>query len=265
MKKSLLISCFFISLRIYSQDNPTAQAQPIVAEGKLMYRSEMASWYGTDIFIEKHKDMSDIGGYVSYSVGDSARCIFFSKGDKPQVIGSITFDSTYDLKTAVLDLGSRPLTTQESDLCTIRKLALAEINSDTMFKSYKNCNLNLVPLIHAGEKKVYVLTGPQQSGVVIIGNDYLLTFDENNKLLIKKQLHKNIIPIYYGKKEDEDKKIIGAAHTHLPETGNFITATDICTLMLYAKFTGWLTHTVVSEKYINHWNCLTNQLTVVPK
>jgi hypothetical protein len=99
--------------------------------------------------------------------------------------------------------------------------------------------------------------------VIIFGNDYLLTFDQNNKLLLKKQLHKNIIPIFYGGKEQEGKQIEGTIHSHLPETGEFITATDICTLMLYEKFAKWNTHNVISEKYLNIWNCKTDRLIVV--
>jgi len=124
-------------------------------------------------------------------------------------------------------------------------------------------NLNFIPLINGKEKKVYVLTGPQQNGVVIFGNDYLLTFDSNNKLTLKKQLHKNIIPINFGGKELEGKQIEGTMHSHLPETGDFITATDICTLMLYEKFAKWKTHNVVSKKYLNIWNCETDQLTII--
>jgi hypothetical protein len=52
-------------------------------------------------------------------------------------------------------------------------------------------------------------------------------------------------------------------HSHLPETGDYITATDICTLMLYEKFAKWKTHNVVSKKYLNIWNCETDQLTVI--
>jgi hypothetical protein len=61
-----------------------------------------------------------------------------------------------------------------------------------------------------------------------------LTFDKDNNLISKKQLHKNIIPIEYGK-EEEGITIESTIHSHLPETGDFITATDICTLMLYGK------------------------------
>lgn len=257
---------FLLALITFSanaqDDNPTERAQPIVAEGKLLYRSEMASWYGTDLFIENHKETENIGGYFSYLDNETAICIFFSKSDKPKVIGTISFDSTYNTKTAKTDLTERDFTKTENDLYEIRKLAKTEIQSDTLFKAYQNTNLNLIPLINGNEKKVYVLTGPQNSGVVIFGNDYLLTFDQDNKLTLKKGLHKNILPVEYGDK-DEEEGIVGGVHSHLPETGEFITATDICTLMLYEKFAKWKSYTVVSEKYINIWDCITDRLIVV--
>lgn len=44
-----------------------------------------------------------------------------------------------------------------------------------------------------------------------------------------------------------------------------MTATDICTLMLYEKFAKWEQHLVMSEKYVNIWNCKSDQLTVIPR
>lgn len=52
-------------------------------------------------------------------------------------------------------------------------------------------------------------------------------------------------------------------HSHLPETGDYITATDICTLMLYKKIAKWKSHNVISEKYLNNWNCETDTLNVM--
>ena len=185
----------------------------------------------------------------------------FSKSETPKVIGTISFDSFYNVNTAKADSSERDFTANELDFYTIRKIALAEINSDTLFKTYKNTNLNLIPLINNGEKKVYVLTGPQNNGVVIIGNDYLLTFDKKNKLNMKKQLHRNIIPIKYSEGKDEAVTM----HTHLKETGEFITATDICTLLLYEKFTKWKQHIVISEDYVCMWDCKTDQLVTLTK
>lgn len=264
MKKILTLLLVILSLHVTGQNNPTDEAQPIVAEGKLLYKSEMASWYGTDLFLGRYKDRENIGGYFSYTNNNISKCVFFSKSERPKVIGIVSFDSTYNTKTADVNLTERDFTKVENDLYEIRKLALIEIGSDTLFKTYKNTNLNLIPIINDQEKKVFVLTGPENSGVVIFGNDYLLTFDENNKLLVKKQLHKNLIPIYYEGKETEGKQTAGAMHSHLPATDHFITATDICTLMLYGEFAKWEQHNVVSEKYLNIWNCKTNQLTVIP-
>jgi len=265
MNKTLTLFLTLFALSVFGQKNPTAEAQSIVAEGKLLYKSEMASWYGTDLFLENYKNRENIGGYFSYTDQDIVKCIFFSKAESPKVIGTISFDSTFNVKTAKADLTERDYTQAENDLYQIRKIASDELNTNTdgLFKFYKNTSPNIIPLINGQEKKVYILTGPQQSGVMIFGNDYLLTFDNNNKLLTKKQLHKNIIPTEYGKSED-GKEVVGAMHSHLPETGDFITATDICTLMLYEKFANWKTYNVVSEKHLNTWNCETDQLTVIP-
>jgi len=252
------------SISLPAQDNPTERAQPIVIEGKQLYKSEMASWYGTDVFLEMYKDKTNIGGYFSYTESNKSSCIFFSKATNPKVIGSVEFDNTYNVKTARTDLNEREFTKTEMDLYFIRQNALATINIDTIFKTYNNTNLNLIPLISNNQRKVYVLTGPQKSGVVIFGNDYLLTFDSDNKLISTKQLHKNIMPMQYGGKVEDGKVIEGTIHSHQPETGEFITATDICTLMLYEKAAKWKQHNVVSKEYLNVWNCLTDELVVVP-
>src|SRR5687767_6608723 len=149
----LTVKLSVLTVTVFCQSNPTDEAQPIVAEGKLLYKSEMASWYGTDLFLEKYKNRDNIGGYFSYVENESSKCIFFSKTSSPKVIGTISFDSIYNINTANIDLTERDFTTQENSLYTIRKVALAEINSDELFKSYKNTNLNLIPLISADGKK----------------------------------------------------------------------------------------------------------------
>lgn len=266
-KTATLVTCLLLAAQLLAQDDKDAITARIVEEGKRLYKSEMASWYGTDVFLEKFKDQALIGGYFSYIDSASPKCIFFSKGETPKVIGTITFDSTYNTSTAQADLAERDFTASENDLYSIRAQALKVINTDTFFKAYKNTSMNVIPLISGGEKKVYALTASQKSGLVIIGNDYLLTFDKQNQLTGKKKLHLSMLQLDYGKPLSEDGKgtTIGAMHTHLPETGDYITPTDICTLMLYAKFAGWQQHMVVSEKYMNIWNCINNTLIVIPR
>jgi len=260
--KPFLLLIIFAYTASYAQNN--AQTYAIEAEGKAMYRSEMASWYGTDIFLEKFKDQRDnIGGYFSYvTANNMANCVFFSKEEKPKVLATITFDSTYNVDAAKVDGTQRDFLPNEQDLYIIRKKASELMNKDTLFKSYQNTNFNLVPLINGNEKKVYVLTGPAVSGWVVFGNDYLISFDNNNNITGRKRLHANILPMQYGKSSDTSE--VGNMHTHLPETGDYITPTDICTLMLYSGIAKWKTHMVVSEKYISIWSCESNTLTVIP-
>jgi len=224
----------------------------------------MASWYGTDLFLGNYKSRTNVGGYFSYTTKDEiSKCVFFSKADKPRVIGTISFDKTFNPELANINLNERDFSTTEIDLYTIRKTALAIMNTDTLFKRYNNTDLNLIPLVYNSEKKVYVLTGPKQGGAVILGNDYLLTFDSNNQLTGKKPLHKNIIPVPYAGKQSDGTEIVSTIHSHLPETGDLITSTDICTLMLYEKFAKWKSHKVVSQKYLSTWDCAKDELTVV--
>lgn len=236
----------------------------IIKEGTKLYRSEMASWYGTDIFLEKFADRrQNTGGYLSYTTDDKSICIFFSKGENPKIIGTFTFDSSYNVSTALVDGQEREPTKQEFDLIVIRQQALKVYQTDTLFKSYKEMNPNFIPLNDEDGKRVYVLTGPQKQGIVVFGNDYLITFDKNNTLKNSRRLHKNIIPINYGEKDG--KVIISTMHSHLPETGDLITATDICTLKLYGKYAKWGQHYVVSQSNVSIWDCKKELLVVMTK
>lgn len=264
---AMLVSTLLLAVQLLAQDDHDANTARIVEEGKRLYKSEMASWYGTDVFLEKYKDRNLIGGYFSYIDNNSSKCIFFSKGETPKVIGTITFDSTYNTGTAQADLTERAFTTSENDLYHIRTEALKIVNADTFFKAYHNTSMNVIPLIADNERKVYILTASQKSGQVIIGNDYLLTFNDQYQLTGKKKFHQNILLLEYGKQQTDagEGVPIGAMHTHLPETGDYITPTDICTLMLYAQLAGWQQHMVVSNKYVNIWNCQTNKLIVISR
>jgi hypothetical protein len=262
MKKLLLpILMLSSALSTLGQNKVQDKTAKIVEEGKRLYKSEMASWYGTDLYLEKYSNRKDdIGGYFSYSKKDTTTCVLFSKGDAPKVIGTVSFDNNYDLKSAKTQSIQREFTPVELQLYTIRKSALLEINTDTIFKSYQNTELNLIPMIHGKERSVFVLTGPKSLGVIIFGNDYQLKFDSGNRLIEKRRLHKSIIPFYYGKEDS-----IGAMHTHLPETGEFITSTDICTLMLYEKPAKWKKYYVISQNQVSIWDCDMDNLTIVTR
>ncbi|MDU1890258.1 MAG: hypothetical protein E6767_06170 [Dysgonomonas sp.] len=262
MKKIFLILFTLISLNSFSQADLNKIAKGITEEGKKLYQLEMAAWYGSDIFRENFNGPEQIGGYFSYMDSKTPKCLFFSREETPNVIGVISFNDIQIAETANIDFKKREFKSFEKDIYSIRQRALAEIQQDTiLFKTYTNTSLNLIPIISGGEKKVYVLTGPRNPGVILFGNDYLLTFNKQNNLIKKEKLHQNLIPVEFNL--DSDKTVIGAFHSHSSESSEFITPTDICTLMLYAKFAGWKSHHVISKDYVSIWNCENETLEIM--
>src|SRR5688572_6075339 len=115
-KVAAIVLLAFSYLTTFAQNRATEKAKPIVEEGKRLYRVEMASWLGTDLFLEKYEDRSNIGGYFSYEDKDSVRCVFFARFGSPKVIGMITFDSSYNVETASKDFSERKFTSTEFEL-----------------------------------------------------------------------------------------------------------------------------------------------------
>lgn len=255
-----ILSIFFFLNNSYAQLKK--DRDEILEEAYLLYYSEKASWNGTDIFLEKYPEKRDlISGYFSYSENDLHNCIFFDKSEDPYLLAKISFDDSFNIQNTKVDTIQRKLNKLEKDIYTIRQKALNEINHDTIFKTYKNTNLNIIPIISEEEKKVFILTGPQISGVVVFGNDYLITFDDENNIKDKKTLHKNIIPIDYNEKTNDAVTM----HSHLESTGDHITSTDVCTLMLYKDHINWKQHIVTSKNNVSLWNCDNNNLLILTK
>lgn len=254
---TLLFSLFWIADSAVCQ---TTEIDSIVREGRLLYKTELASWYGSDLFVEKYPELRGrAGGYFSYPESENTICIFYSNERKPVVLVSISFDSTFNKSTAVINSTQRNMTGNETDLYNMRVKAMAIASKDTFFKSYTNSKLNLIPLNNGNHKRVYFLTGPSQSGVVIFGNDYLIRFDDAYNATEIKNLHASILPFYY-KEED-----VGSLHTHSAQTGDNITATDICTLLLYERFTPWKQHIVLSENLATIWDIATEKITIMSR
>jgi hypothetical protein len=261
MKYFTTIFFLIFSLSIYAQKKIDKLKTETVQEGMLLYQSEMASWYGTDLFLAKYNNRENIGGYFSYSNNNKPTCIFFSKNENPKVIGTIVFDNDFNIQTADYNLLERELSPEEMEYYILRKEAKEIIEKDTIFKRYENTTFNLVPLI-GKEKKVYVLTsynGPKK--MVAYGNDYLIRFDKSYKMKSIYNLHVSYLPVEYG--DNNGTTSIGGMHNHRKSSGELISPTDICTTMLYQKLTGWETYYVMSEKYISIWSCKKKELFVM--
>jgi hypothetical protein len=266
MKKLILVLITTCLLNhAFAQEKDLAKiADSISAEGKALYKSEFASWYGSDIFSDKCKARGAIAsGYLSYDSGKGLVNIFFTKAPNPKVLSTITFGYELDPKNYKLDTTDREFTPSEKELYTIRQTAVAEMAKDTIFKYFKHSSLNPIPMIGKNYKRVYILTGPDISGVVVFGNDYMIDFDKDNHILTTRKLHKGLIATQYSSSRDSSKMELAAMHSHLSEYSPYITATDICTLMLYEKFTTWNQNMVISKDYVSIWDCKNNKLVIL--
>lgn len=149
-----------------------------------------------------------------------------------------------------IDTINKIATELERNLIEIRQDAKnrAYKNSDDFFKFYDNTALNFIPLIAENKKQVFILTGPQVSGIVLLGNDYILKYDKKNKFKKKEKLHNSIIKFPY-KSKNKNNPITSAIHSHI--ITKYITSTDICTLLLYKDYVEWNQHIVISEKEVS--------------
>ncbi|MBE9585681.1 hypothetical protein IM792_14585 [Mucilaginibacter sp. JRF] len=265
---SLTLLCCVVYNTSAQKKNVEAIEKAIVDEATALYNSEWASWYGTDVFLAKCADKKPQGGgYLSYDDGKGMVNIFFSKDSIPKIIATISFGYEFDENKYQLDTVKRDLNKQEKELYTLRKAAMQRMNNDTTFKYYKNTSLNPVPFIYKGQKKVYVLTGTNTNGVVIFGNDYRIDFDKKDKITQVTKLHNSIIPIENPGKNvtDSSKIIVASFHNHVKGKDEFITVTDLCTIMLYAHLTTWKTCYVMSNTYVSIWDVNQKKLAIITR
>ncbi len=258
MKKVYAVFCLLMIFFSNAQ-NLEKLADEITEEGILLYRSEMASWYGTDVFLANYPDRENIGGYFSYISDDVPKCVFYSKTNK--VIGMVSFPTNYEPANSKLDLTEREFSELEKDYFDLRTKAAERAEIDSTFTYYNNTSFNFVPLITENEKKVYVLTGTNVQNVVIFGNDYLIEFNKENEIKKVQRLHKSII--VQNIVDEEVGKTVSATHSHVLEDWPFITPTDICTLMLYQKFTDWESYNVISREFTSLFNPKSNKLIIM--
>lgn len=246
-----------------AQKDLTQIQKDILSEANALYHRETASWHATDILTTKYRDLLEkLGGYLSYQDGDEYATIFWDRDDQGLIILKISFKDTSD-PTSTTITQNVLASPEEKNLIGLRIAAkeIVNANADKFFKFYQRSSLNLIPIIEGNVRKVVILCGPSINGVVIFGNDYEMTFDQNNKLLSKKKLHSSLIDLDTKSANTTGEKT--TYHTHIKKYSPFITPTDICTLMLYAHLTDWKKHIVKSKKYVSTWNMETQTLVIM--
>jgi len=265
MKKilfSLLSVCF--GIMAYAQDNFQSQAKSIIGEGINIYQMEMANWISPKLFAAKYKGKEKIGGNLSYLEAGKTKTIFFTKGEKPKVLGTVVFDPAFNDEQTQVDLMLRDLTPSEKELHILLANASKTITDVGFFPVPSNSVLRVIPVIENGDRKVYVMAQSNKTGAVIFGNDFLLSYDSKLNLTDKRALHKNLAVVTYDPEAGRENNS-SSSHAIVGEKSDFPTSTDIATLLLYEKMTKWSQHTFISENNIFFWDYASRNIQVMPK
>lgn len=249
MNKVILFLLLLSSSLVYSQNKVT---EKILSEGKLLFQLEKGSWFGTDDMLARFKTKKDsVGGYLSYrTVDKKINTIFFSRFDSDEILIRYEFDSLPKPEPLKIDTLNNKAIDLEKSLISIRQDARdkAYSNEDNFFSFYENTSLNFIPVITEKERNVFVLTGPQVSGIVLLGNDYKLSYNKKNEFIKKEKIHNSIIRFPYTS-EDKNNPTVSTIHSHV--VTDYISSTDICTLLLYKNYIEWNQHIVMSEKEVS--------------
>ncbi|HEY8933657.1 MAG TPA: hypothetical protein VIM65_00490 [Cyclobacteriaceae bacterium] len=262
-RNTFFIFFLVFSFSCYSQkknnDNLDSIRKEILNEGLLLYRLEKASWIATDILLKDYTEISNkIEGYLSYVDNRNTKTIFWTNDNK--ILLSIEFDSIASIKNPRVDFITRLPLKKENELIALRKAAFNELakNEGKFFSFYNNTGQNVIPII--GEKRlVFIMTG-SQAQEIIVGNDYKLTFNDNNEIEEKEKLHNSLLRFDQSNKKQNE---IGTFHTHL-KAHPFMTSTDICTFLLFQDVFKIEKHTVVSDAYTSIFESSRALLIIVP-
>lgn len=236
MKKILLsIIISLISSTLLAQTIKMSEAElktkldSVLTEAQLLYKYEKATWVSTDLAIGNRAVKKDWGGYLAYEEHGEIRVIILGKGRK-NCIAEYSFVSDFNNPKSVTTI-TRELSNREKTLLKVEEKIVKNLSD----KPYKvtipdGFKPNLILLPFDEKYKLYIIMGTSQRDVIPFGNDYLFIADKNGKIENWQKFHSGMI---LGYTTFNGHKVTELTHSHLPTTP-LITATDICTFMLYA-------------------------------
>jgi hypothetical protein len=264
VKYLLLSSLLAVPALAAAQTNLAAISQQILHEGMALYHLEQAASVSTDMLRAARFPTQQITAYFSYAAADSMRTLFVGGPPaKPQVLAEFRFASHAIRPTASRRGGRRALLPREQILLSIRQQSMADLQQIPGLALSPKAAFNAVLLPKGEQTWVYVLTGTNEPGVVLLGNDYLLRYDAAGRLLGRKKLHPGLIPI--GPPPASVGAVRGTLHVHDSRATPFITPTDICTLLLGRARLPGVNHIVMGPKYVSVFSLADARLAILTR
>ncbi len=226
---SLISSVLLAQTIEMSETELKTKLDSVLTEAQLLYKYEKAAWISTDLATGNRAVKKDFGGFFAYEEQGEIRVIILGKNQK-NCIAEYSFESDFN-KPKSVKTENRELTNQEKTLLEVKE-KIVENLSDKQYEVTipDGFSPNLILLPFDEKYKLYIIMGTSQRDVIPFGNDYLFIADKNGKIENWQKFHSRLIP---GYTKFEGNKVTELTHSHL-RTTPLITATDICTFMLYA-------------------------------
>jgi hypothetical protein len=260
MKQTSQLLFIFLTTISFGQDLEQVSSR-ILKEGIQLYRNERASWISTDSLPEPSRKL--IAGYFTYSNGENFISIYVDKSDQ-NAVRKFTFqpqgNTEIKLTTTEQDV---QLSEIERGILAVRKKAVALSSMWYEQFGYSNIvNPNIIINKTSPEFEVYVIPGPKQKGLLPIGGDLKMTFKPNGELKQIGVIHNNLIPFDLNSQEE----IVATAHEHLGKrlAKEYMTVTDVCTLLLYRQHLKEEKHLSVHRKFISEFYFNEPRLVIKP-
>ncbi len=262
---------FFFYGFLFAQSDSSNFLQPvsdsILKEGVEIYECAIASKVSSEFLIDK-LSVEGIFGFITYKKSNSIHTVFL-KGDikNPEVRYTFSYSSPFNPENRNLDGEPCLLSEYEVSLNKMKSkiLKLAK-KRKSFFLNYSEIVLNPVFIQRENLTYVYLISSTNDDSFIPLGNDYLLVFNEKAKLISKKKIHQNLIEIPVGDSDTlKTDEALSSFHIHSELSSPFITATDVCTILLNMENSKLESHIVVSEEYVSFFFPLQKHLEIITK
>ena len=240
----------------------------ILHEGNLLYKYEKAAWISNELAFKNPIVKAEYHDYFSYTEQGVIKTIILEE-TLQSCIAEYVFENNFDQPKSVI-IEKRELSDKEKKLINVRGKIIEKIHEkEKVTVPTRGYGLNYILLPFADKYKLYIITGTTEPNIVPFGNDYVFIANEEGEIENWHKFHSQLIPsstIVGGNNARRNNarrnRITGLIHTHLPSTP-LITATDICTFLLYAPLYDLETLTVLYAPVAMKYSLKENTITIV--
>ncbi len=257
MRKILITICTIASiahlsasgaekLRLPSLAKLEQISDSILDEGLRLYLYEHLAWVSSDSLMKHCPLAQEVNGSGIYVDSTMVMRYFYSRND--DVLFTYNFDTTRGEEW--WDATPHKMTQEEQDAKKERRecidLALKTYGDSIYNNSDAKGKLNAeVIWVSPDLIRVYFLQGTTLN-VVPFGNDYSVDINRNKDVVGFRHYHHSYIPLPI---DVDGERVKALFHSHTSDNP-YITATDICNSLLYARdFFGMSTHSILSTAF----------------